>query len=211
MRRSGSTLTFLGSPVWRPRGERTPECWARILNIDVKRGNSHKKTKRKPTRLKFPTPKLRIFLKVLITTLSCVSEDKLTSCLTLPFCSATVSGVEAQIRDSFFRQVLQWEFLAASGVWKIALRLGFPDEGIAVNSWNVPVKINNAALAVSPRFPLFNSFFWGGVGVNQTNVSSRSQALQIPARRVPSFNPLSGKHAFKVKLQQLVRVGSGSY
>lgn len=127
--------------------------------------SAHKKTKKNTPKFKIPTPKLRFFfLKVLITTLGCVSEDKLTSCLTLPFCSATVSGVEVQIRDSFFRQVLQWEFLAASGVWKIALRLGFPDEGIAVNSWNVPVKINNAALAVSLRFPLPLFFFFFGVG-----------------------------------------------
>lgn len=125
-----------------------------------------KKDQKKHPSLKFPPQNEEFFLKALITTLSCVSEDKLTSCLTLPFCSATVSGVEVQIRDSFFRQVLQWEFLAASGVWKIALRLGFPDEGIAVNSWNVPVKINNAALAVSLRFPLFNSIFFnlGWVG-----------------------------------------------
>lgn len=41
------------------------------------------------------------------------------------------------------------------GVWKIAVGFSSPDKGIAVNSWNVPVKINNAraALCVSLCFP----------------------------------------------------------
>ena len=79
-----------------------------------------------------------------------------------------------------------------SGVWKIAPRFS-SDEGIAVNSWNVPVKINNAraSLCVSRAFPLltlrFNpltgAFMHKTVaaeqrgGVNQSNVSWRLESV----------------------------------
>lgn len=80
-----------------------------------------------------------------------------------------------------------------SGVWKIALQFSFPDKGIAVNSWNVSVKINNvwAPLCVSVCFPceLFIltlsalAFMHKTVAkdfrreVNQSNVSSRLEAV----------------------------------
>lgn len=89
-----------------------------------------------------------------------------------------------------------------SGVWKTALQFSSPDRGIAVNSWNVSVKINNArdTLCLPLCFPSSlltlsaASFMHKTVAeelrgeVNQSNVSSRFRQ-SIPALRVPSFNP----------------------
>lgn len=59
---------------------------------------------------------------------------------------------------------------------KIALRLSFPDEGIAVNSWNVLVKINNtgAALGVPLHFKS-HSFFLLFFNLSQAGRSENSK------------------------------------
>lgn len=105
---------------------------------------------------------------------------------------------------------------------KIALRLSFPDGGIAVNSWNVLVKINNtrAALGVPLHFPsnFFLFFFFltlvgpgtveianivvggwlagwlTGQKVNQSNVSSRSRARSPSPQSARVFQTPSAEH-----------------
>ena len=114
---------------------------------------------------------------------------------------------------------------AVSQVWKIALRFSSPDKGIAVNSWNVPVKINNAraALCVSLRFPLLTLRFnplrrclYAQNSCGRTERGGKSeQCLPKAGRR--QLRPWEchlktpqQKHVFKVRLQESVRASHGS-
>lgn len=113
-----------------------------------------------------------------------------------------------------------------SGVWKIALQFSFPDKGIAVNFWNVSVKINNAGapLCVSVCFPCELSmltlsplaFMNKTVAtdlreeVNQSNVSSRLEAVSSgPESAV--FQLLSKNMCSRYGYRSPVQVSRRSY
>lgn len=105
--------------------------------------------------------------------------------------------------------------------------LSFPDEGIAVNSWNVLVKINNtgAALGVPLHFKshsfsllFFFNLPWAGRSgnskhcvlggwlaefgrkVNQSNVPSRSRALSPSPQSARVFQPPQHKTCVQGKV-----------